>query len=246
MASEVVPCWLSFLSPAGWCKVRQEKKVIKCCCLKIRFVWDLIHKWQREMHCSHFICKEKTFYYRDIFLHLHCSHVAQSNKVKENVVPGTKLCVGISPLNKINFKKTPEVWVVWGDINWDRCWNKLASEQGGQREKYPSSRKSNSCFIFYRAIALNSKTWAGKLQNPDPLKVTSVLLFSLVYASQESPGVLTALSKKRWRCRNEISHQAALESVMRWAVPSDTRVWVYWWVVFLLHDSLVNDLISCC
>lgn len=55
------------------------------------------------MHCSHFIFKEKTFYYRDIFLHLHCSHVAQSNKVKENVVSGTKLCVGISPINKMNF-----------------------------------------------------------------------------------------------------------------------------------------------
>lgn len=57
------------------------------------------------------------------------------------------------------------------------------------------------------------------LQNPDPPKVTGVILFSLVCKSQESPRAPTALSKKRWRCRNEISHEAALKSVMRWAVP---------------------------
>lgn len=84
------------------------------------------------------------------------------------------------------------------------------------------------------------------LWNPD--LPTGVFLFSLcflVYKSQEPPRTPTTKQKK-WRCRNETCHQAALVSVMRWAVSSDPGAWVYWWLVFLLHDSLVNDLISCC
>lgn len=44
-------------------------------------------------------------------LHLHGSRIAQLSKVKENMVPATKLCVGISSIHKINYKKKKKVWI---------------------------------------------------------------------------------------------------------------------------------------
>lgn len=56
------------------------------------------------MHCSHFICKEKTCYYRDFFTSALFSY-STIKQGKRKCGPATKLCVGISLINKTNFFK---------------------------------------------------------------------------------------------------------------------------------------------